>query len=69
MKVAAVHAIADLIADEDLRQDYVVPSPFDNRVAPAVAAAVAKTAMELGIARVQKDPEEIRVNTAKRVGR
>jgi len=69
MKVAAVHAIADLIADEDLRQDYVVPSPFDNRVAPAVAAAVAKTAMELGIARVQKDPEEIRLNTAKRVGR
>ncbi len=51
MKKAAVYAIADLIADNDLSEDYVIPNPFDGRVAPAVAAAVAKTAMETGVAR------------------
>ena len=39
------------------------------RVAPAVAAAVARVAMETGIARIKVDPEEVRANTMKRVGR
>lgn len=69
MKVAAVYAIAGLIDDKDLREDYVVPDPFDPRVAPAVAAAVAKVAIEKGLARKIVDPEEIRANTLKRVGR
>ena len=69
MKVAAVYAISELIAEEDLRADYVVPDAFDPRVAPAVAAAVARVAMEMGIARVKVDPEEVRANTIKRVGR
>lgn len=68
MKVAAVYAIAGLIDDKDLREDYVVPDPFDPRVAPAVAAAVAKVAIEKGLARKIVDPEEIRANTLKRVG-
>ncbi len=59
MKKAAVYAIADLIAEEELTPDYVIPAPFDSRVAPAVAAAVAKTAMETGVARKQVDPEQI----------
>lgn len=69
MKVAAVYAIAGLIAEEDLREDYVVPDAFDPRVAPAVAAAVAKVAIESGLARKLVDPEEVKANTAKRVGR
>lgn len=69
MKVAAVYAIAGLIDEKDLREDYVVPDAFDPRVAPAVAAAVAKVAIEKGLARKIVDPEEIRVNTMKRVGR
>ena len=69
MKVAAVYAIAELIDEKDLREDYVVPDAFDPRVAPAVAAAVAKVAIEKGLARKIVDPEEIRVNTMKRVGR
>ena len=69
MKVAAAYAIADLIDPKDLRPDYVVADAFDPRVAPAVAAAVARVAMEKGIARKQVDPEEVRRNTAKRVGR
>ena len=69
MKVAAVYAIADLIDEKDLREDYVVPDAFDPRVAPAVAAAVARVAIASGLARKVVDPEEVRANTARRVGR
>ena len=69
MKVAAVFAIADLIDEKDLREDYVVPDAFDPRVAPAVAEAVARVAIESGLARKIVDPEVVRANTAKRVGR
>ena len=65
MKVAAVYAIADLIDEKDLREDYVVPDAFDPRVAPAVA----KVAIEKGLARKIVDPEVVRANTAKRIGR
>ncbi|MED4890256.1 MULTISPECIES: NAD(P)-dependent malic enzyme [Heyndrickxia] len=63
MKQAAVHAIAGLIDEHELNADYVIPRPFDPRVAPAVAAAVAKAAMETGVARIQVSPEEIREKT------
>ncbi|MBP2637311.1 MAG: NAD-dependent malic enzyme [Firmicutes bacterium] len=66
MKLAAAYAIANLIEDKDLREDYVVVDAFDPRVAPAVAAAVAKAAMDTGVARIQVDPEKIRLNTAAR---
>ncbi|HWR43385.1 NADP-dependent malic enzyme [Sporomusa sp.] len=69
MKLAAAYAIADLIDEKDLREDYVVVDAFDTRVAPAVAAAVAKTAIETGVARIQVDPEQIRINTAARTKR
>ncbi len=69
MKVAAVFAISELIDEKDLREDYVVPDAFDPRVAPAVAAAVAKVAVEAGLARKVIDPEVVKANTAKRVGR
>src|SRR4051794_33582251 len=63
MKVAAVEAIANLITEEDLNTDYVIPGPFDARVAPAVAAAVAKAAMETGVARIKVKPEAVAENT------
>ena len=69
MKHAAVHAISGLIPTSELREDYVMPGAFDPRVAPAVAAAVAKAAMDTGVARIQADPEEIRKRTAERVER
>ena len=65
MKKAAAEAIAALIADSELTADYVIPSPFDPRVAPAVAAAVAKAAMETNVARIQVDPEQVRLKTMK----
>lgn len=67
MKLAAMYAIADLIRPDELREDYIVPDVFDPRVAPAVAAAVAKAAMASGVARIEVDPEQIRANTAARV--
>jgi malate dehydrogenase (oxaloacetate-decarboxylating) len=50
MKLAAAEALADLVGDE-LREDYVIPSPFDPRVAPAVSSAVARVARQDGVAR------------------
>jgi malate dehydrogenase (oxaloacetate-decarboxylating) len=52
MKVAASHALADLIPEEELREDYVIVSSFDERAALAVANAVAKEAERLGLNRV-----------------
>nr|WP_221474188.1 NADP-dependent malic enzyme [Planomonospora venezuelensis] len=51
MKVAAAEALAAVIGDDDLSADYVIPSPFDERVAPAVTAAVAAQARADGVAR------------------
>ncbi|GAB2670022.1 NAD(P)-dependent malic enzyme [Kribbella swartbergensis] len=51
MKLAAAAALADLITEDDLRPDYIIPSPFDPRVAPAVATAVAAAAEADGVAR------------------
>ncbi|MDX8150601.1 NAD-dependent malic enzyme [Patulibacter brassicae] len=45
MKIAAANAIANLVAEEDLREDHIIPSVFDRDVAPAVAAAVAEEAL------------------------
>ncbi|MBY7663764.1 MULTISPECIES: NAD(P)-dependent malic enzyme [Staphylococcus] len=59
MKQAAVKAIASLVSDEELNADYVIPGPFDKRVAPSVAREVAKAAMESGVARIDVDPEDI----------
>lgn len=52
MKIAAVEAIAELIETDELHDDYVIPAPFDPRVAPAVAAAVAKAAIETEVAKL-----------------
>lgn len=65
MKIAAVKAIAGLISESELNPDYVIPGPFDPRVAPEVAAAVAQAAMETGVARINVDPEEIKEKTRK----
>lgn len=59
MKIAAVHAIADLIDADDLKAGVVIPSPFDERVAPAVAIAVARAAVETGVARLPIDEDAI----------
>jgi malate dehydrogenase (oxaloacetate-decarboxylating) len=65
MKMAAVEAIAGLISEEELNADYVIPAPFNPEVAPAVAAAVAKAAMETGVARIEVNPQEVAEKTRK----
>ena len=51
MKLAAAHAIADMIPEDHLTEDYIVPSVFEKRVVRAVARAVAKAAHDSGVAR------------------
>ena len=51
MQLAAAHALADLITEEELNEDYVIPSPFDKRVVPAVAKAVGEAAIRTGVAK------------------
>ena len=52
MKLAAAKALADLITDEELNEDYIIPKAFDKRVGKAVAKAVADAARETGVARL-----------------
>lgn len=60
MKVAASRAIAGLV--ESVSEMCVIPSPLDRRVVPAVAAAVARAAIETGVARIDVSPEEVARN-------
>ncbi len=52
MKLAASRALAELITDEELNEDYIIPKAFDPRVGKAVAAAVADAARKTGVARL-----------------
>ncbi|HZQ16379.1 MAG TPA: NAD-dependent malic enzyme [Gaiellaceae bacterium] len=55
MEVAAAHALAAVIPEDELAADYVVPSVFDRAVAPAVARAVSGAAVDAGIARTSEE--------------
>ena len=52
MKIAAAHAIAELVSDEELNADYIIPKAFDPRVGKAVAKAVAEAARKTNVARI-----------------
>ena len=52
MKIAASEALANLITDEELSPEYIIPKAFDKRVGPAVAKAVAEAAKRTGVARI-----------------
>ena len=52
MKMAAAQALADLISEEELNEEYIIPKAFDERVGAAVAGAVAEAAIRTGVARI-----------------
>lgn len=52
MKIAAVNAIADIIQESELTEDYIIPSVFDPRVVPFVAERVAKAAIDTGVSKL-----------------
>ncbi|MEI7616721.1 MAG: malic enzyme-like NAD(P)-binding protein [Actinomycetota bacterium] len=62
MKVAAAYAIAELVADNELTNDYIIPRPFDLRIAPNVAKKVAEAAIRTGVARLNIDPAQVEKN-------
>jgi len=55
MKLAAAQGIAEVVAEEDLSEDYIIPSVFDRDVAPAVARAVVEESRRAGLARVSEE--------------
>ena len=55
MKLAAAQGIAAVVTEDDLDEDYIIPSVFDRDVAPAVAAAVVQEAKDAGLARVSDE--------------
>ena len=63
MKIAAALAIANVVGADELNPEYIIPKPFDRRVAPAVAAAVAKAAQRGGLSRVTVDPDRVAERT------
>ena len=52
MKLAAAYALANLVSEDELSAEYIIPKAFDPRVKDAVAAAVAKAAVETGVNRI-----------------
>lgn len=64
MKIAAAKAISELVCDEERNEEHVIPLAFDLRIAPKVAEAVAKAAIDTGVAR-KKDvtPEWVAEHT------
>jgi malate dehydrogenase (oxaloacetate-decarboxylating) len=61
MKLAASLALAELVSDEELSKNYIIPSALDPRVVPAVAEAVAKAALRTGVARINLNGSDKRV--------
>ena len=69
MKIAAAGAIASLIPESELNETNIIASPLDPRVAPTVAAAVAKAALETGVARkTDITPEDVARHTRELLG-
>lgn len=66
MKIAAAKAIADLVGDE-LDKEYIIPDPFDQRVVPAVAFAVAQSAVENNLSRIEMDEQQIKKIISKNI--
>jgi malate dehydrogenase (oxaloacetate-decarboxylating) len=64
MLVAAAHALASLVSEHELSEDHIIVSPLDPRVMPTEAAAVARAAMESGVARRPVSPEKVQARTA-----
>jgi malate dehydrogenase (oxaloacetate-decarboxylating) len=59
MKLAAAHALAEVIPEEDLSEDYVIPNVFDERIVSDVAEAVQEAARESGVARPSIEEEDV----------
>jgi malate dehydrogenase (oxaloacetate-decarboxylating) len=66
MKIAAAYAIASVISENELNEDYVMPAAFDLRIAPLVAKKVAEAAIKTGVARkTDVTPEMVEEHTKK----
>ncbi|MCX6384184.1 MAG: NAD-dependent malic enzyme [Actinobacteria bacterium] len=67
MKVAAAYAIAELIQDNEVSNDCIIPKAFDLRIAPNVAKKVAEAAIKTNVARIKIDPAEVEKNAVEMI--
>ena len=67
MKIAAARALAGMVTPAELAPDFVIPLATNMDIAPTVAAAVAKAAIDSGIARNPMDPQAVADNLRKRL--
>ncbi|MBQ7608368.1 MAG: NAD-dependent malic enzyme [Desulfovibrionaceae bacterium] len=67
MKIAAATALADMVKESELSETHIIPFSFDKEVAPCVAKATAKAAIESGVARNPIDPDVVAENLRKRL--
>lgn len=67
MKIASARALADVIEESELHEEFIIAESFDRRVVPAIAAEVARAAMDTGVARIERDPDEIAAKAEKLV--
>ncbi len=63
MKIAAAYAMCGLVEEKELTEDYIITSAMDLRVAMKVAGAVAKAAIDSGVARLEVEPDEVEERT------
>ncbi len=67
MKIASARALAEVIPESELHEEFVIAESFDRKVVPAIAAEVARAAMDTGVARIERDPDEIAATAEKLV--
>jgi len=67
MKVAAAYAIAELVQDNEVSNDCIIPKAFDLRIAPNVAKKVAEAAIKTNVARIKIDPAEVEKNAVEMI--
>lgn len=67
MKIAAAYAIAGMVSDDELCADYIIPTATNPDIAPTVAAATARAAMESGVARITVNPQDVAARLRERL--
>ncbi len=67
MKISAARALAGIIPESELSEEFIIAEGFNTEVVPAVASAVAEAAMESEVAQIEREPEEIAQNAKKLV--
>ncbi len=67
MKIAAAYALANLVKDSELKEDYIIPNPLNKKIVPEVAYSVAKAAIDTNVAKLKLDDDQLRKKIMKNI--